>query len=467
MAEGFAAGLASGLRGLPSALQYGLERRKRRRYDADMAGVLEGEGEIDYREAARVAGRNRDSDAMLAFSQLADARAARGRSRMQDDRQLMARRVLPYLAGGGDVAAVDRLVKQNPGIVGAMVGLPEHRKIAGVEAKTHPETGQQMWALRIANSETGTTGPMTARATAEPNDEVLWMTPNQVAQGLQPWLPAREKGGANWRAVSGRGDLLYNQETGETRDLPAMPEGAGEKPERGKWRGVTGRPDLMLNDLTGETRRLPQANEMMSAKDYEREYNRRLETLFPVGQFGDVEEVGALRQEADFIAGMVETESGGLISGFDVLPEAGRIISGDNDIREGLFSSDIEEQQAARSALLRGILVRMGYMAPERPPNRSTGEPAPEEESSESILQRLFGESEQEEAAATASAAAAPPPRNDATARRKERRGQPKPDATGALIDLLGAQPSGTGQSGRRRRQEERERRTRLNDLIL
>ena len=363
MADGFAAGLASGLRGLPAALQYGMAERRKRRYEDELRPALEGGDEIDYRQAAKIAGRHRDTGSMLAFSQLADRRAETARLGTERDQQLMARRVLPYLSGKGDPAAVDRLVKQNPGVVGSMVGLPAHRRVAGVEAKVNPDTGQEMWALRIANSETKSTGPMTKNASADASDEIMWMTPNQVAQGLQAFIPSSKRAG-DWATVPKRPDILYNKRTGKTISLP--------KP-----------------------------NTTMSAKDYAAAWDRRLSGLFLESQFGDTEVTEMLRQEVDQVARRAETASGGKISGLDVLSEAGSIIRGNEEIRNGLSSGDLEQQQIARSALLRGILISMGYMDPEKPPSAASGEPDPGE-SSEGILDRLFGESKEEEAAAPA-----------------------------------------------------------------
>ena len=139
----------------------------------------------------------------------------------------------------------------------------------------------------------------------------------------------------------------------------------------------------------------------MSAKDYAKAWDNRIKTLLRIGQFGDTDQANAVAQEIDQVARRVENESGGKISGLDVLSEAAAVIRSDNEISEGLFSGDLEQQQLARSALLRGILVSMGYMQPEAPA-KADGTAAPEEESSESILDRLFGESEDEDAAAPA-----------------------------------------------------------------
>lgn len=358
MADGFAAGLASGLRGLPAALQYGMAERRKRRYEDELKPALEGGSEIDYRQAAKIAGRNRDTRSMAAFSQLADQRAETARINTEREQALMARRVLPYLSGKGDAAAVDRLVKQNPGVFGSMIGLPAHRKIAGVETKVNPETGQEMWALRIANSETKSTGPMTKNGSPAADDEVMWFTPNQGAQAVQAFIP-RGKGAGDWAAVSGRSDILFNKRTGRTMKLPGL-------------------------------------NETMSAKEYEAARSQSLRTLFLESQFGDTEVTERLRQEVDQVTRLAERKTEGALSALEMHSEAGSIISGHTEIREGLMSGDLEQMQIARSALLRGILISMGYHDPERPPNKTTGEPDPGE-SPEGILDRLFGESKREE----------------------------------------------------------------------
>ena len=253
MASGFAAGLAQGLSGLPDAIRYGRERRRRDKYETAMQEGLSaaGPGRVDYGGAARIAAEHGDHRTAATYQGMADRHAqlqkinawqeedrgratetydrnkgyvaadrARGDERFgwetedrgiaaaERERQVgfraearMASRLAPAIANG-DIGMMNRLVMQDSDEIERMLGFTKDRKIIGAEEVTTPE-GEKVWSLRIANATTGTEGPMTEDASNKDDSQTISFTPQQLQAAISPWLQqGKAKAGARWETAA-------------------------------------------------------------------------------------------------------------------------------------------------------------------------------------------------------------------------------------------------------------------------
>ena len=103
-------------------------------------------------------------------------------------RQRFASRFAPLLKAG-DTGAMERTIAAHPGLIGQTMNLRPEQRVAGVEAVQTPD-GKTRYAFKIRNARTGTTGPQTANASAEPGDKVVSFSQEEIERGLQPFLPA-------------------------------------------------------------------------------------------------------------------------------------------------------------------------------------------------------------------------------------------------------------------------------------
>ena len=389
MASGFAAGLAQGLGGLPDAIRYGRERRRRDKYEAAMREGLAaaGPGRPDPGTVARIALEHGDSRTGAVYQTMAarneqlaltnkwieEDRAreterynlnkgyvaedrARGDERFgwetEDrgiaaaerervgrfrDEAMMASRLQPAIAAG-DIGMFNRLVTQDSDEIEKLLGLTKDRKIVGAEEITTPE-GEKVWSLRIANATTGTEGPMTEKASDQDDDQVIAFTPQQLQAAITPWLAKTKTD--TWASL-GDGRGIYHKGTGETRTLP----GSGGKPIRMGENQVydPGSGQFIEGAMTSE-QRWNQTRQIIS-------------DLIPIPEFGDTEVASRQRSASFELAQTFESTFG--ISAPAVAADFAGILQGENEFSEALLGSDLEAQNLARSALIRAMAGKYG-----------------------------------------------------------------------------------------------------------
>ena len=211
----FVEGLARGLSGLPQALMYGQEKRRKDAYRKEISGLSSAEGSadspFDNEAAARVAWKYGDHRSALGYRNAAtDARARdaagkrqqgldkiaaedRTRRMTREDYDMMEKRakhIAPRFAAmvkAGDVAGADGMVSKNPGVFRHMRGLGPKRTPVGIDARTG-EDGQPLWALRVQNADTETEGPETSPPDAAMTSKIQAATPDELLQFAQPYL---------------------------------------------------------------------------------------------------------------------------------------------------------------------------------------------------------------------------------------------------------------------------------------
>ena len=227
----FSQGLAQGLSGLPQALMYRQERKRKDAYRKDISGLSSVGNDFDYGAAARVALKHGDITSAFEYRRMgaeANARSAAGdRQSGLDDiaaeerarriaaedsasaaagvdrtrkiaaedrasgiakREGFARRLAPLLQAG-DADAMGRLVASHPGLLSETQNFGPGRRVVGVEKITTPE-GEVRYALQIRNARTGTIGPEQTGGSTDPEASVKSYTADQLMRNLQPFLPA-------------------------------------------------------------------------------------------------------------------------------------------------------------------------------------------------------------------------------------------------------------------------------------
>ena len=209
----FVEGLARGLSGLPQALMYRQGKSSKDAYKKDIAGLSSAEGPFDSEAAARVALKHGDLDSALNYRRMAaDAseRSAAGvRQKEQDDikaaertrrhatedeasgisqRERFAKRFNPHFKAG-DAEGMGGMISTHPGLIGELMNFGPGRRAVGVEKIQTPD-GETRYAFQLRNARTGTTGPQTAGASADPGDNVVSYSQEQIERALQPFLPA-------------------------------------------------------------------------------------------------------------------------------------------------------------------------------------------------------------------------------------------------------------------------------------
>ena len=372
MPPNFVSGLATGLRDLPFAIEAGRERRdrlkerrKREAYTSELSSVFEdGEGPVDYGNAARIAARHGDLQRAGEYEELGDLRRQRGRENELadiglgfefEDRELagqqrqsaaqleqermFVRRVSPH-ARAGDVDAINRLIAQNPGIVGTMAGLPSHRLVEGMEEAVDPQ-GQRHWALRIKNDRTQTTGPMTRNASPAGDDTVLSMTPEEFQRALSPWQDESEPA---WTRLSD--STIFNKGSGESRQFdvpgktqkPISVDGRIYDPNTQEFRTPDPRNSARLDqasEIINKSIPVPQGFDRQGMKDAAQ---RRSTALSFAQQF------------ERYYGVPVESSAAAIAS----------ILQGKNEFSNALLGDDLEASNAAAAKLMKGLASRFG-----------------------------------------------------------------------------------------------------------
>ena len=186
---GFAQGLARGTAGIPNLImakkQMGLAERR-----LDMSGR-----ELGMRE--------KEHDFRLSSAE---------DEKMTADDARFAARMYPLLEGGHyDTAS--RYAMQDPERTNRLLGLGDGRSFAGFQAVTGPG-GEEYVTAMVNNTKTGTTGPMTERASADGDDKVVYMPKKALRSMFAPYLPAQtaekfsfHKGGTGDYIVGTKGSL--------------------------------------------------------------------------------------------------------------------------------------------------------------------------------------------------------------------------------------------------------------------
>ena len=385
----FAGGLARGLQGLPDAIRYGREHRRRDSYETAMKEGLSaaGPGRPDPSTVARIALEHGDHRTAAVYQGMAArnkqlalvnkwteedreratetynlnkgyvaadrARADERWGHLLEDRgiaaseresmtrfrdeTMMASRLHPAVAAG-DIDMFNRLVKQDSDEIERLLGFGEDRKIAGAEQITTPD-GETMWSLTIENATTKSTGPMTENASNKEDDMVVTFTPQQLQAALHPYL---ERDQDAWASL-GKGSGVYHKGTGEVRSLPGA---GGAKPIRmGE--------NQIYNPNTGEFIE----GAMTSEQRWEQTRNI-INDLIPIPEFGDTEVASLQRSAAFDLAQSFEREFG--IAANAVASDFATILQGTNEFSEALMGDDLEQQNLARTALLRALAGKYG-----------------------------------------------------------------------------------------------------------
>ena len=216
----FAEGLASSLSGLPQVLMYGQDKRRKQgeedrkdAYRKEISGLSDVSTVFNPEEAARVALKHGDLDSALSYRRMAaeaTTRSAAGeRQQGLDDiaaedrtrrhatedsaeatkrRERFALRFNPYFKAG-DTKGMGGMIASHPGLIGELMNFGPGRRADGIEEIQTPD-GETRYAFKIRNARTGTTGPQTADASADPGDNVVSYSQEEIARAMQPFLPA-------------------------------------------------------------------------------------------------------------------------------------------------------------------------------------------------------------------------------------------------------------------------------------
>ena len=83
------------------------------------------------------------------------------------------------------------MIASHPGLIGELMNFGPGRRADGIEEIQTPD-GETRYAFKIRNARTGTTGPQTADASADPGDNVVSYSQEEIARAMQPFLPAEK-----------------------------------------------------------------------------------------------------------------------------------------------------------------------------------------------------------------------------------------------------------------------------------
>lgn len=212
---------------------------------------LSAEGPMDYEAAAEIAARHGRWGDAQGYHGMASA----DRAQLERDRSRFATQALS-LEQAGDFDGLSRLVSQMPP---ALFGLEKHRKPAGLRRVVRTfgtETGEnrqeELWALDINNSKTGTRGPQTLRASADGDDNVVYMRARDLRAYLSPWAQPK---GREREIKSGGGGLLFDPRTGEVVREPDPKAGQAPKDPVDYWK--FDKDGNLQNTMTNEHRTTP------------------------------------------------------------------------------------------------------------------------------------------------------------------------------------------------------------------
>ena len=220
---GLAQGLSSGA-GLADRLR---ERRASRAYRDDLGsafGDFEEGAAPDFATARDVAARHGRWDDVQRFHGLSGIEGAREDERK---RQLAAR--VEGFRRTGNYQGLNNLFAEHGQDLQRWGALEPHREVMGLDVREDPE-GNMLYAPRIRNGQTGTTGPMTMRGSADPDDSVVaWTDPQFQAlySHLLPEMPEQyevvhdpyRRGGVAQRS-STSGKLIDYMEPEEQPERP-------------------------------------------------------------------------------------------------------------------------------------------------------------------------------------------------------------------------------------------------------
>ena len=192
-------------------------------------GLVSGYGQYQQFEGMRQNREFQNREMELREAEAARrASADERKSKLGQDVELASRFV--GLIDAGDQEGVNRFTAKYTDQLGEALSLGPHRRITGFERKTDQNTGQVHWAAKIANANTGTTGPMTRNASADSGDEVLSFTADKLKANWAHLMPQGQK--RERKILKGADGYNYYADNGE-RVLPRVQQPTKPTPAEG------------------------------------------------------------------------------------------------------------------------------------------------------------------------------------------------------------------------------------------
>ncbi|MCY4058421.1 MAG: hypothetical protein OXG44_10510 [Gammaproteobacteria bacterium] len=207
------------------------DRKRQNAYNAAVAGIDAATGTPEYTgRLARVAAEHgmATPGAVAQMSELARAGQQQEHMNRLKLGAPLFMAALDRLDRGDQAAAgdLDSLMQQYGDDLGRYLKLPRHRRIEGMDIAA-PEGGEAMLAPRIANAQTGTTGPMTYRGTADGGDRVVARSSGQLRPFFSHLMGEPRSGKWNTIKMQDGQVLMWDEGTGRQRIVGQAPDGKG------------------------------------------------------------------------------------------------------------------------------------------------------------------------------------------------------------------------------------------------